>query len=176
MRLIQRPPVTQYTPKPTAKNGIIRLYFIAALTYLLTVSTYTVSFGQIVLPIKEHRGIVYVEGLTLNGKAANFVLDTGSSINLLDTCKENDYSFAVANENGSLVGTGGMAKRYAVREYTLTANGESIGVHFHAMDMNEIFRQHKGLNFAGLLGVPFFKFNKVVIDYQNMTLTINKPR
>lgn len=152
----------------------IKHFLILCITFLFTLAAKTAAHGQIVLPIKEHRHMVYVEGLTLNGKPASFILDTASSTNLLDTRREADYWFTVANQNGMLVGTGGTADRYAVGEYTLTVGGERLGVHFHAMDMGHILQQHQGLNLAGLLGVPFLKFNKAVIDYQNMTLTINK--
>lgn len=127
------------------------------------------------LPIRESKGIVYVT-LTLNEKPANFMLDTGASISVLDYNQAESYAFGVAGMNGTIVGTGGASSRYAVNSYRLTIDDTKLGVMFYAMNADHIFNAHKKAKIVGLLGTQFFKFNNVTIDYASMTMTINKVK
>lgn len=117
--------------------------------------------------------VAIIEG-TLNGKKACFLIDTGSTISVLNHSKKNHYNFKKAKILGqsvTLSGIGGEHKAlYSIYNAEIMI-GEILIVGIHlSTPLDEINRNlfHKtGYNIAGVLGSNTIELYGFVIDYAN---------
>ena len=106
-----------------------------------------------------------------NNVQANFLLDTGASINLLDYefAKEHKLSLTPTGEKGG--GAGGlMYDIFSLGEISLEVSGQLFRFDsFFSMDFSSIKEaltsKEVSEEFQGILGFGFFKMTKCFIDY-----------
>lgn len=112
-----------------------------------------------------------------NGKKVNFMLDTGSSISILESeiAKELDKEFSgdlstiLSISNERLPGEG-YEITFTYRDYTFTDV-------FYVADIGKAFekvKEKKGIHIHGLLGTDFFKKYNYVLDFDELKAYIKK--
>lgn len=115
--------------------------------------------------------------LTLNGKPAYFLLDTGANETLLDASDSKAYSFVQLPYGRMGVGIGG----YSISSYVDGANitvekGGLLKGDYTAQDLSRVFSGYEtltGRNLVGIIGNDILKGHNVIIDYSNMTVTFS---
>lgn len=106
-----------------------------------------------------------------NNVRANFLLDTGASVNLLDYefAKELKLSLTPTGEKGG--GAGGLSHEiFSLEKFSLEVSGQHFRFDsFFSMDFSSIKEAltSRGVSeeIHGILGVGFFKMTKCFIDY-----------
>lgn len=119
-----------------------------------------------------------IEVILANNVHANFLLDTGSSINLLDYefAKELGLNLVPTGEQGG--GAGGLVYDiFSVGGISIEVSGQHIRFDsFYSMDFSSIkeILTSKEIReeIHGILGVGFFKMTKCFIDYASNRIFI----
>jgi hypothetical protein len=109
--------------------------------------------------------------LTLNGKPAMFIIDSGSSKSLLDVSKAKKFNFNFI-EFGSekYAGIGGLSQIYMVYDYKIDEISTSLlGVNI--AKIGSLFNTN-GSEIVGILGADFLSDNEVILNFKNNTLTM----
>ena len=112
-----------------------------------------------------------IKATLANNVEANFLLDTGASINLLDYefAKEFNLNLTPTGEKGS--GAGGLDYDiYSLENFSLEIGGQHFRFDdFFSMDFSSIKEaltsREVNEEIQGILGVGFFKMTKCFIDY-----------
>lgn len=105
---------------------------------------------------------------TINGKAANFLLDTGASVAFID--REYVYEYGIEQGkkyNGTLVGVGGAMRgvRYCNSFVTLP-NGKDVAQFFLAdiSGVRESIKEETGIEIVGIISYPQMQFGGIILD------------
>lgn len=119
--------------------------------------------------------------LFVNGKEATFILDSGSSISLLDKEQADDFGFEYYPENGEgrIHGLGGKNIFNVTSSIKLTYNGEhSFKQRFYSTDIQHIkkFLKARKITVLGILGADFLIRHKAIIDYSRGFLVVTGYR
>lgn len=99
---------------------------------------------------------------TINGKAANFLLDTGASVAFIDREFINAYALAEGKKyHGKVVGAGGEMRgvRYCPSFVTLP-NGKDVA-QFLLADISAVrasIKEETGIEIVGIISWPQMKF------------------
>ena len=107
-----------------------------------------------------------IEGL-VNGKSANFLIDTGASIALISESHRRTYGLVKGNRyNGSIIGAGGnLSDAYICNTFPVI-NGRQFS-QFLIVDIDTIISSIKietGIEIIGIISLPQMKMNGIQID------------
>lgn len=151
-----------------------KLFFLFISTLLLSscslLKTPEIYKGYIELPLVKSKGMLFLN-VTLNGKKAMLLIDTGSSKSLLDINKENKYNFKHTNfKFDKFVGIGGVQDIYIVYDYKF----DRFMIPMVGTTLEEItpYFFSDGIEIVGIIGSDFLNDNDAKIDYENYILYI----
>ena len=128
--------------------------------------------GYVSIPFSLNgAGHPLIKATLANNVPANFLLDTGASINLLDYefAKELQLNLVATGEKGG--GAGGLPYDvFSVGEISIEVSGQLVKFDsFYSMDFSSIKQAltSRGVTeeIQGILGFGFFKMTKCFIDY-----------
>ena len=130
---------------------------------------------ELTLQIKEN--LILVK-LTVNGKQANFIVDTGASVSVIDKRQASKYQFRCFDnmDQGSMNSMAGISSLIHTSKIELRhQNYRFRHVRFYASDMNYInrFMKERHVYILGILGADFLQQNQAVIDYKNKRIVLN---
>jgi hypothetical protein len=124
--------------------------------------------------------------VTLNGKKAYFMVDTGSDITILNARDDNKYGFGTvkrAFENHSLTGIGGsISNIYSTYDVKLEVGSSRVMNRYLAYDLSRVVRmteEKTKIKISGIIGSDLMKRYGFIIDYANQRvgiLTIPKDK
>lgn len=102
----------------------------------------------------------------------NFLLDTGSNKNTINSAILGSLDYKKINEEGSpVIGFNGTASIAEFVEIGFTYKNRSYTSKFQVLDMQEAFSQVKaetGVQIHGILGSLFFQEYKYVFDFESL--------
>ena len=130
------------------------------------ISLFTVSFKQGFIPPRIPIATFYQEG-----KKLNFLLDSGSDKNVLDSriLKEVKYE-NVEGESVNLTGVGGVTQVNTCK-VAFTCDTKEYTEEFLITDLSEAFgliEQEHCITLHGIIGSTFMRKNNIVMDFQNL--------
>jgi len=116
------------------------------------------------LPFTTYKRVPIVQVL-LNGKVANFLIDTGASTSLLDITVAKKYGFAYnVIEDEHVYGIGGQSHLYHVEGVHIFCCGNNVEVYFKGSDLSAIRKQ---LNVVGIIGADHLNRRDLIIDFKH---------
>ena len=130
------------------------------------ISLFTVSFKQGFIPPRIPIATFYQDG-----KKLNFLLDSGSDKNVLDSriLKEVKYE-EVEGGNVNLTGVGGVTQVNTCK-VAFTCDTKEYTEEFLITDLSEAFgliEQEHCITLHGIIGSTFMRKNNIVMDFQNL--------
>lgn len=129
------------------------------------------------IEIKSLEKVPIVE-VTLNGKTAYFVLDSGSDVSLLDSAEANDYGFFFQKRaTRSIVGaSGGNQSLYQATGVNLQIDRQPLQTAFYATDLSPVIESlsnSTGIAISGIIGMDLMRKYGFEIDYLAQKLTLH---
>lgn len=107
-----------------------------------------------------------IEGI-VNGKAANFLIDTGASVGLIDDTQVKKYGLLVGKRfNGTLVGAGGEMCNIKHCNTFVEVGGKSIP-QFLIADIEGVVKsieRETGIKILGIISLPQMKMVGMNVD------------
>ena len=130
------------------------------------ISLFTVSFKQGFIPPRIPIATFYQDG-----KKLNFLLDSGSDKNVLDSriLKEVKYE-NVEGGNVNLTGVGGVTQVNTCK-VAFSCDEKEYTEEFLVTDLSEAFgliEQEHCITLHGIIGSTFMRKNNIVMDFQNL--------
>ena len=119
------------------------------------------SFSYLKLPLIN---------ITINGRKLIFLIDSGSTLNLVDNKALSGMTFLTSGNRSSLSGFGKGAVHSLEINVFIGLFNELIKAEIHFSDMSRTFERVKndtGIEISGILGSIFLEENKIIIDYAN---------
>lgn len=117
--------------------------------------------------------------VSLNGKKAYFMIDTGSDITILNARDTKKYGFGIvknAFENHTLVGMGGsISTIYSTYDVELKVGSSRVMNRYLAHDLSRVVRMMEEkipFRISGIIGSDLMKRYGFVIDYANKQVGI----
>ena len=150
--------------------------FLAGLAFFSCVSPpQTDGPDELALQMKEN--LILVK-LTVNGKQANFIVDTGASVSVIDQRQASKYEFRCFDNmnQGSMNSMAGVSSLILTSKIELSHHNHQFGrMKFYASDMGYInrFMKERHVYILGILGADFLKRNQAVIDYKHKRIVLN---
>ncbi len=131
---------------------------------------------SLVIGLKIKAKISLIE-LKVNGRRAVFIIDTGSSISLVDESQAKSFGFKSfpARGHGNIQGLGGDNQFNITSRIKLSYKQLFKCSHkFYACDISNIKQvfEKKNVSILGILGSDFFLKYKAVIDYDKKSLIL----
>lgn len=115
-----------------------------------------------------------VEGL-VNGRAANFLIDTGASVGLMDDNQRKDYGLMAGKRfGGTILGAGGGMDNIRYCNTFLDLQGKLLS-QFLLADIGGVVKSIKretGLEILGIISLPQMKLAGIQIDANDNLITI----
>lgn len=115
-----------------------------------------------------------IEGI-VNGKTANFLLDTGASVGLIDDTKVKKYDLSAGKRfNGTLVGAGGEMRNIRHCNTFVNVGGRDIP-QFLIADIESVVKSIKketGLEILGIISLPQMKLAGINVDCNDNLIII----
>lgn len=124
------------------------------------------------IEFKIKRGLPVVK-LKLNGRDANFLIDTGATSSVLNMGSANYYGFSYRIHDGSyFTGANGAQIRSGFIHGAKLYDGDSeIEIRFKAIDIQKVSIEY---GIAGVLGTDFLLRTKANVDYNEKLLIIRQ--
>ena len=118
---------------------------------------------------------VPVVRVDLNGRAAYFVIDSGSDISLINMSDAGYFNFNTRNTASmDLKGFSGMRSAiYRTSEIEILVKGHSLDSYFYAADLSPLIdtlQKYTTLRISGIIGLDLMREHQFEIDYSNDTL------
>jgi hypothetical protein len=109
--------------------------------------------------------------MTLNGKKANFIIDSGSTWSLIDISKSKIYGFDfMAFGDQKYAGIGGVESIMMVYNDTIKETQQNFyGVNLEKM--NDFIKAQFGIEITGILGADFLNNSQAILNFRNNTIT-----
>lgn len=128
------------------------------------------------LTIRITENLILVK-LLVNGKQANFIVDTGASVSIIDRQQASKYRFRCFDnlDQGSMNSMAGISSLILTSGIELRyQNHQFRHVKFYASDMDYInrFMKERHVYILGILGADFLKRNQAVIDYKHRRIRL----
>lgn len=115
-----------------------------------------------------------VEGL-VNGKAANFLIDTGASVGIIDYDQRKHYDLVVGRRyNGTIVGAGGEMRNVRHCDTFLYIKDKAVP-QFLLADISgvvESIRRETGIEILGIISLPQMKMVGIQLDANDNLIII----
>lgn len=115
-----------------------------------------------------------IEGI-VNGKAANFLIDTGASVGLIDDTQVKKYGLLVGKRfNGTLVGAGGEMCNIRHCNTFVEVGGKSIP-QFLIADIEGVVKsieRETGIKILGIISLPQMKMVGMNVDSNDNLIII----
>lgn len=114
--------------------------------------------------------------VTLNGKPAYFLIDTGSNDTLLDSTDAKEYGFKLLEYGRVNVGIGGYSFSPFVDSATITVGNEILRADYTAQDLSAVFTGYTRMtnrNLVGIIGNDILQNHNVKIDYATLSITFS---
>lgn len=128
---------------------------------------------MITLNSKSEKRLI-IEGL-VNGKKANFLIDTGASVGLLDDNQRKKYNLTKGPKfKGSLVGAGGELSSPRICTDIINIENKQIN-QFLLSNIGNIvdsIERETGIEILGIIGLPQMKFAGIQIDANDNIIII----
>lgn len=146
---------------------------------LLTLAGTNLCAAQDTTQLQVIRNIPIVEG-TINGIPAYFLVDTGSTVTVLNESLRHVYQFSVAKNrfwsNRCVIGMGGRCFLKEARQVTVGLGKIHLEFVNKTTDLTMLSDQFaaQGITIAGILGTDLLCFLGSRIDLQNRTIVF-KP-
>lgn len=122
--------------------------------------------------LKDHMPVFEVE---INGKKYKVGLDTGASVNVMNTKNFDDFNNSVSNiREVSMKGFGGetKVKRGSIKETKIGGlNYNNMDYNFESSSLNNLNKQYK-YGIDGLVGYEFLKKYITVVDFNSKEIRI----
>jgi predicted aspartyl protease len=103
----------------------------------------------------------------VGGKTANFLIDTGASLGLIDDNQRKKYNLIVGRKyNGTVIGAGGELTNPYICNTIVKLKDKSI-TQFILTDIDNIvdsIKRETGIKILGIIGLPQMKFVGIQID------------
>lgn len=100
-------------------------------------------------------------------KTANFLIDTGASLGLIDDNQRKKYNLIVGRKyNGTIIGAGGELSNPRICDTVIKLKDKSIS-QFILTDISGIvdsIKRETGIKILGIIGLPQMKFIGIQID------------
>lgn len=126
-----------------------------------------------ILKSKSDKRLI-IEGL-VNGKVADFLLDTGASVALINKDKIRDYGLKVGKKfNGTLVGIGGEMRNIKYCNTFVNIGGKDVS-QFLIADISgvvESIKRETGIEILGIISLSQMKFFGINIDSNDNLIII----
>lgn len=104
-------------------------------------------------------------------KVYNFILDTGSDVNIIDSNVLKQLQYKELDVKGTVYGADGKRVKTKVCSITFSHKDREYPYIWLARDMSEPFGNMKkdhGVNLHGLIGSKFFNEYKYVLDFKDL--------
>jgi hypothetical protein len=103
---------------------------------------------------------------SINGLPVKLLVDTGSSVSLIDTSTDALLRFTRDYDIPVIIGygMGGQSKIFGVKDIILIHEEDTLNVSFRGTDLST-FRQSSGI--IGIIGSDFLAKNNLVIDFKD---------
>lgn len=115
-----------------------------------------------------------IEGI-VNGKSANFLIDTGASVGLIDNTQVKKYGLLVGKRfNGTLVGAGGEMCNIKHCNTFVEVGGKSIP-QFLIADIEGVVKsieRETGIKILGIISLPQMKMVGMNVDSNDNLIII----
>jgi predicted aspartyl protease len=115
-----------------------------------------------------------IEG-QVNGKAANFLIDTGASVGLIDDTQVKKYGLSIGKRfNGTLVGAGGEMCNIKHCNTFVEVGGKSIP-QFLIADIEGVVKsieRETGIKILGIISLPQMKMVGMNVDSNDNLIII----
>lgn len=115
-----------------------------------------------------------IEGI-VNGKSANFLIDTGASVGLIDNTQVKKYGLLVGKRfNGTLVGAGGEMCNIRHCNTFVEVGGKSIP-QFLIADIEGVVKsieRETGIKILGIISLPQMKMVGMNVDSNDNLIII----
>ena len=115
-----------------------------------------------------------VEGL-VNDKAANFLIDTGASVGIMDYDQRKHYDLVVGRRyNGTIVGAGGEMRNVRHCDTFLYVKDKAVP-QFLLADISgvvESIRRETGIEILGIISLPQMKMVGIQLDANDNLIII----
>lgn len=112
---------------------------------------------------------------TLNGKEANFLIDTGASVGLIDRAQVKRYGLSVGRSYpGTLVGAGGEMRGVKYCNTVAELRGKPVP-QFLLADISAVvqsIRRETGVEIAGIISLPQMKMAGMQVDANDNLIII----
>ena len=108
---------------------------------------------------------------TQGDKDLNFIFDSGSDHNIIDSNVLNDIEHELLDVEGSVFGVNGKSENTKVCRISLSHKDKEYPANYLVCDMSGAVKKMKdmhGVNVHGLLGTDFFEAYKYVLDFNKM--------
>jgi hypothetical protein len=140
------------------------------ITILLAISLSLNSFSQKVDTLQKIKGHLFMN-MTLNGKKATFIIDSGSTWSLIDISKSKVYGFDfMPFGDQKYAGIGGVESIQMIYNDTITETQQNFyGVNLEKM--NQFIKAEFGIEIAGILGADFLNNTEAILNFKNNTIT-----
>lgn len=117
---------------------------------------------------------------TINRKKYNFLLDTGSAVNMIDTSAlkrivDSGYELTPPEESYFVAGIGGESEKAESYSLGIRHDRSAYRDSFVVKDLSTIFGtiyDQTGFSVDGLLGMPFFDKNQWIFDFEQNVIWI----
>lgn len=111
----------------------------------------------------------------LNGKQANFLIDTGASVGLIDRSQVKPYQLSVGRSYpGTLVGAGGEMRDVRYCNTQAELSGKAVP-QFLIADISAVvrsIRRETGVEIAGIISLPQMKMAGMQVDANDNLIII----
>lgn len=115
-----------------------------------------------------------IEGI-VNGKSANFLIDTGASVGLIDDTQVKKYDLSIGKRfSGTLVGAGGKMCNIKHCNTFVNVGGKSIP-QFLIADIESVVKSIKretGIEILGIISLPQMKMVGMNVDANDNLIII----
>lgn len=113
--------------------------------------------------------------LSINGKPARLLVDTGASKSFINLRAYKQYKFGIFMNKpaGFVFGASGVDMPYfdVFNCKLTTKEGKVLNVRFSALDMNSSAGK---MGLVGIIGIDFMRTNNVVLDFKNNVMHYGK--
>lgn len=128
---------------------------------------------MIVKILSKHRPII---NISINGKVAPVLIDTGASMSILDINQTKKYNFSTRNKlNSSITGVGGkQSDAFYVKNASVNLQGIPM-YQFATADIAGVvasINAATGIQIAGIIGTPHIRQLEMKIDLDNDSILI----